>query len=59
MITSLSFVGAIVLTVPVLFIMTRYFGSLPLLNKLVLNDKHTPSLATAGSIQVPHQRVFG
>lgn len=59
MITSLSFVGAIVLTVPALIVMTRYFGSLPLLNKLVLNESQHASLATASGIQVPHQRVSG
>lgn len=59
MITSLAFVGAIVMTVPILFVMTRYFGSLPLLNKLVLNESQAPSLATAGGIEVPHQRVSG
>lgn len=59
MITSLAFVGAIVLTVPILFIMTRYFGSLPLLNKLVLSESQTPSLAVAGGIALPHQRVSG
>jgi membrane-bound serine protease (ClpP class) len=59
MITSLAFVGAIVMTVPILFVMTKYFGSLPLLNKLVLTDSQTASLATAGGVQVPHQRVSG
>lgn len=59
MITSLSFVGAIVLTVPVLFIMTRYFGSLPLLNKLVLTESQTASIATTGGTVMPHQRVSG
>ncbi|MBX2852054.1 MAG: hypothetical protein KTR15_09950 [Phycisphaeraceae bacterium] len=59
MITSLAFVGAIVMTVPILFVMTKYFGSLPLLNKLVLTDSQTASLATAGGIEVPHQRVSG
>lgn len=59
MITSLSFVGAIVLTVPVLFIMTRYFGSLPLLNKLVLTESQSPSIAIAGGTVMPHQRVSG
>lgn len=59
MITSLSFVGAIVLTVPALLVMVRYFGALPLLNKLVLNESQAPSLATAGGIAVPHQRVSG
>ena len=59
MITSLAFVGAIVMTVPILFLMTRYFGSLPILNKLVLDESQTPSLATAGGIQVPHERVSG
>ena len=47
------------LTVPALFIMTRYFGSLPLLNKLVLTESQTPALAGAGGIQVPHQRISG
>ena len=59
MITSLSFIGAIVMTVPILFIMTRYFGSLPLLNKLVLTESQSPLIATAGGIEVPHQRVSG
>lgn len=59
MITSLSFVGAILLTVPALLVMARYFGSLPMLNKLVLNESQAPSLATAGGIPVPHQRVSG
>lgn len=59
MITSLSFVGAIVITIPVLFIMTRYFGSLPLLNKLVLTETQPTSIATAGGIAMPHQRVSG
>jgi len=59
MITSLAFVGAIVMTVPILFVMTKYFGSLPLLSKLVLNDNQLPLLATGGSIPVPYQRVSG
>ena len=59
MITSLAFVGAIVMTVPILFIMTKYFGSLPLLNKLVLTESQSPVLATAGGVAVPHQRVSG
>lgn len=59
MITSMGFVGAIVMTVPILFIMTKYFGSLPLLNKLVLSETQSASLAAAGGIQVPHQRVSG
>lgn len=59
MITSFSFVGAILLTVPVLIIMTRYFGSLPLLNKLVLTESQTASIGAAGGIAMPHQRVSG
>jgi membrane-bound serine protease (ClpP class) len=59
MITSLAFVGAIVMTVPILIVMTRYFGSLPLLNKLVLNESQLPYLATSEGIPVPHQRVSG
>lgn len=59
MITSLAFVGAIVMTVPILFIMTKYFGSLPLLNKLVLAESQIASLPAVGGIQVPHQRVSG
>lgn len=59
MITSLAFVAAIVMTAPILFLMTRYFGSLPLLNKLVLAESQSPSIATSGRIEVPHQRVSG
>ncbi|MGB0768385.1 MAG: NfeD family protein [Phycisphaeraceae bacterium] len=59
MVTSLSFVGAILCTIPALFVMTLYFGSLPLLNKLVLNDSQHASLAVAGGIEVPHQHVSG
>ena len=59
MITSLSFVGAVVLTVPVLIVMTRYFGSLPLLNKLVLTDSQLASVATTNGAQMPHQRISG
>jgi len=59
MVTSLSFVGAIVLTIPVLFVMTRYFGSLPILNKLILTESQSPSLAGAGGVPVPHQRISG
>ncbi|MEM6260529.1 MAG: NfeD family protein [Planctomycetota bacterium] len=60
MITSLSFVGAIILTIPVLFVMTKYFGSLPLLNKLVLTESQPTMVAAAGGgAAVPHQRVSG
>jgi membrane-bound serine protease (ClpP class) len=59
MITSLAFVGAIVATVPALILMTKYFGSLPMLNKLILSDSQSPALAGAGGVALPHQRVSG
>lgn len=59
MITTLSFVGALVMTIPALFIMTRYFGSLPLLNKLILTDSQLASVQAPGGTMMPHQRVSG
>jgi len=58
-VTSMSFVGAILLTVPLLFLMIRYFGSLPILNKLVLNESQTAWTPAKGSTPLPHQRVSG
>lgn len=37
-VSSMSFLGAMVLSIPLLVLLTRYFGSLPLLNKLILTD---------------------
>lgn len=59
LITSMSFVGAMVLAVPLLFILTHYFGSLPVLNKLVLNTSQTASIAPEGSPARPHEHVAG
>lgn len=54
-VTSASFVGAILVSIPMLFVLTRYFGSLPLLNKLILQDDPDapigrPAFANAGGI---------
>ena len=59
LITSMSFVGSIVITVPLLVILTRYFGSLPLLNKLILNESQQALIPTAGSMPVPYQHISG
>ena len=37
-IASMSFVGAMLLSIPLLVVMTRYFGSLPFMNKLILTE---------------------
>lgn len=58
-ITSMSFVGSVLLVVPVMILLTRYFGSLPVLNKLILNEHQFASLPGGGSIELPHQRVDG
>jgi len=58
-ITSMSFVGSVLLTVPLLIILTRYFGSLPLFNKLILNESQHASIPMKGSTPVPYQRVSG
>ena len=58
-VSSMSFVGAIVLTVPLMILLTRYFGSLPILNKLVLTESQPASTPAEGAPPMPHQRVEG
>lgn len=58
-ISSMSFVGAILLTIPVIFVITKYFGSIPLFTKLVLNDKLDASIPTASGPPIPQQHVEG
>ncbi len=58
-VSSMSFVGAIVLTVPLMIVLTRYFGSLPILNKLVLTESQSASIPAEGAPPMPHQRVEG
>lgn len=58
-VASMSFVGALVVMVPLFMILTRYFGSLPLLNKMVLIEKQAPLIPLEGSAPVPYQHVAG
>ncbi len=58
-VTSLAFVGSIVLLVPLLIVFTRYFGSLPLFNKLVLTESQPASITAAGAPPMPYQRISG
>ncbi|MFN3167496.1 MAG: NfeD family protein [Phycisphaeraceae bacterium] len=58
-VTSMAFVGSVLLTVPLLIVLTRYFGSLPLFNKLILNESQQAMIPLEGSAPVPYQRVSG
>lgn len=53
--TAMAFMGAAILSIPALFILTRYFGQLPVLNKLVLNE----TLSATRDFTKPHQSVTG
>jgi len=48
-VTSASFVGALLLSIPMLFVLTRYFGSLPLLNRLVLANDADNAASAVGN----------
>lgn len=58
-VTSMSFVGAVVLSVPLLVLMMRYFGSLPFLNKLVLSDRQDAANPANGAPVRPDEFVIG
>jgi len=59
LVTAMSFVSAIVLTIPMLILMTRYFGSLPILNKLVLTESADITRRLEGSAAPPQIHISG